>query len=411
LGLESERFDRVQDYTKQIAIIPTSAATGDGLPELLMVIAGLAQRYLEASLKLNVEGDAKGIVLEVKEDKGIGKALDCIIYDGKLKVGDMIVVGSMNEPIVAKIRALFVPAPLSEMRDRKSKFTGVKEVHAAIGVKISAPGTEDVVAGMPLMSSKDIETAKEEVQKSVEEVLMETDEEGIVLKADSLGSLEALLKLFKEAKISIKTASIGPIGKKDIADAAANLEKEPLHAAVLGFNVPDNSASQDTRVKIIVSPIIYELMDKYKAWVELEKKKKEAAVLNTLIPVFKILVLKGFLFRQSNPAIVGVEVLAGKMKSNAPLMNQKGEALSTVKNIQADKEAVEEAEKGKQVAVSLPKVTMGRNLNEGDLLYSDVPEQDYRTYKEFKEYLNADQKMLLKEIADIKRRDNVVWGI
>ncbi|MBS3106712.1 translation initiation factor IF-2 [Candidatus Woesearchaeota archaeon] len=409
LGFESERFDRVQEYAKQIAIVPVSAASGEGIPELLMVIAGLAQKYLEAGLKVNVEGEAKGIVLEVKEEKGIGKALDCVLYDGTLRVGDTIVVGSMAEPIVARVRALFEPAPLSEMRDRKSKFTSVKEVHAATGVKIAAPGTEDVVAGMPLVSAKDIERAKEEVQKSVEEVLMETNDEGIVLKADSLGSLEALLKLLKEAGIPVKAAGIGPVGKKDIADAAANLEKEPLHAIVLGFNVADSS--QDARVKVILSPIIYELMDKYKEWVEQEKKKKEAGVLGTLVQVCKILVLKGYVFRQSNPAIVGVEVLVGTMKSNVPLMTQKGEALSVVKNIQADKETVEQAEKGQQVAVSLPKVTVGRNLNEGDVLYSDIPEQEFRAYKEYKEYLSADQKALLKEIADIKRKDNVVWGI
>ena len=409
LGFESERFDRVQEYAKQIAIVPVSAASGEGIPELLMVIAGLAQKYLEAGLKVNVEGEAKGIVLEVKEEKGIGKALDCVLYDGTLRVGDTIVVGSMAEPIVARVRALFEPAPLSEMRDRKSKFTSVKEVHAATGVKIAAPGTEDVVAGMPLVSAKDIERAKEEVQKSVEEVLMETNDEGIVLKADSLGSLEALLKLLKEAGIPVKAAGIGPVGKKDIADAAANLEKEPLHAIVLGFNVADSS--QDARVKVILSPIIYELMDKYKEWVEQEKKKKEAGVLGTLVQVCKILVLKGYVFRQSNPAIVGVEVLVGTMKSNVPLMTQKGEALSVVKNIQADKETVEQAEKGQQVAASLPKVTVGRNLNEGDVLYSDIPEQEFRAYKEYKEYLSADQKALLKEIADIKRKDNVVWGI
>ena len=409
LGFESERFDRVQEYAKQIAIVPVSAASGEGIPELLMVIAGLAQKYLEAGLKVNVEGEAKGIVLEVKEEKGIGKALDCVLYDGTLRVGDTIVVGSMAEPIVARVRALFEPAPLSEMRDRKSKFTSVKEVHAATGVKIAAPGTEDVVAGMPLVSAKDIERAKEEVQKSVEEVLMETNDEGIVLKADSLGSLEALLKLLKGAGIPVKAAGIGPVGKKDIADAAANLEKEPLHAIVLGFNVADSS--QDARVKVILSPIIYELMDKYKEWVEQEKKKKEAGVLGTLVQVCKILVLKGYVFRQSNPAIVGVEVLVGTMKSNVPLMTQKGEALSVVKNIQADKETVEQAEKGQQVAASLPKVTVGRNLNEGDVLYSDIPEQEFRAYKEYKEYLSADQKALLKEIADIKRKDNVVWGI
>src|SRR3989344_4967960 len=200
LGFNSERFDRIEDYTKQISIVPTSASTGEGIPELLMVLTGLAQKFLEKSLKINAEGNAKGTVLEVKEEKGIGTTLDVIIYDGTLKHNDTIVIGTLSEPIVTKVRALLEPYPLKDMRDRKTKFQQVKEASAAMGIKVSAPGIGEVVAGMPLRScnAEDVEKVKGEIRKEVEEVVIETDKNGIVIKADSLGSLEALAKLLRE---------------------------------------------------------------------------------------------------------------------------------------------------------------------------------------------------------------------
>ena len=412
-GLNAERFDRVDDYTKQIALIPTSAETGEGIPELLMVLTGLAQKYLEECLECNVDGNGKGIILEVKEEKGIGKSMDVIVYDGTLRVNDPIVIGGLNKPIVTKIRALFEPAPLSEMRDKKSKFKSVKEVHAATGVKIAAPDMDNVVAGMPLIKTdkNNIEQAKEEVQSQVEEVIIETDEKGIVVKADALGSLEALIKLLKEEEIPIRKANIGSITKKDISDAASNFEDNPFNCIILGFNVKDISGLCDDRVKIITSQIIYEIIDKYKEWLAEEKKKKEASELDNLVQPAKLEFLSGYIFRQSNPAVFGIEVIAGTLKSNTPLINKLGNYLSLVKNIQADKKTVDKAEKGKQVAISVPGVTIGRQINEGDILYSNIPEEDFKKFKQFKEYLTPEQKMILKEIAEINRENNPVWGI
>jgi len=412
-GFSADRFDRVGDYSKQIALVPTSAQSGEGIPELLMVLTGLAKKYLEKCLDCNIKGGAKGIILEVKEDKGIGKSMDVILYDGTLKVNDTIVIGGLNEPIVTKVRALFEPAELAEMRDKKSKFKSVKEVTAATGVKIAAPNIGEVVAGMPIMQSSEdlIEKSKEEVQAQVEEVIIETDSEGIVIKADSLGSLEALIKLLKEKDIPIRKATIGNITKKDISDAAANFESNPFNCVVLGFNTIDISGICDERVTIISSQIIYEIIDNYEKWVEEQKKEKEASALGNLIQPVRLEIMKGYIFRQSNPAIVGVDVQVGTLHANTPVMNKAGKALTLVKNIQADKKSVEKAEKGKQVAVSLPNLTTGRQINEGDILYSDIPEKDFKKFKEFKEHLSEDQKIVLKEVAEIKRQDHVVWGV
>lgn len=411
-GFNSERFDRIEDFTKQIALIPTSAITGDGIPELLMVITGLAQKYLENCLKCDVKGDAKGTILEIKEEKGLGTTLDVIIYDGTLKTNDIIVIGGFEKPIVTKVRALLEPAPLAEMRDKKSKFAPVKLVKAATGVKISAPDIEDAVAGMPIRSCPDskLEKVKELVQKEVKEALIAVSNDGIIIKADSLGSLEALIKLLKEKGIDVRKASVGDIIKKDISDAEANYEKDPLKSVILGFNVKDVSSLSGEKVKVITSDIIYRLIEDLEKWQVEKKKQEEQDELSGLIRPCKIKIMSGYIFRQSNPAVCGVDVLEGVVKVGTPLMKD-GKRITVVKSIQHERENINQAERGKQVAVSMEDVTVGRQINEGDILYSAIPEEDFRKLKEFKKHLNKEEILLMKEIAEIMRKVNAIWGI
>ena len=414
LGFNSERFDRIEDYTKQIAIIPISAKTSEGIAELLMVMAGLSQKFLGQSLKVDVKGNAKGTILEVKEEKGLGTTIDVIIYDGSLKQNDTIVIGSLHEPIVTKVKALLEAMPLSEMRDKKAKFKPMKEITAAAGIKISAPDLDNVVAGMPLRSClpDEVERIKEEVKKEVEEVLIETDKQGIVIKADSLGSLEALIKLLREKNIEIKKASIGNISKKDISDAEISYEKDPLQSVVLGFNaelMPDIKVPQN--VKVLSNNIIYKLIEDFEKWQQEERKKLEAKAIDYLYKPCKIRILPGYIFRQSNPAVVGIEVISGTLKTGLPLMKKDGAIITEVKSIQQEQETIEKAEKGKQVAVSLPDVTVGRQIHEEDILYSAIPEEHFRKYKEFKKLLSQEEIELLKEIAEIMRQQNPMWGI
>ncbi len=409
LGFDSERFDRVSDYTKQVAIVPTSAVTGEGTPELLMVLTALAQRFLEKNLEVTEHGPAQGTVIEVKEDKGLGKTLDVILYDGSLKVNDTLVIGGLEGPITTRVKALFLPAPLQEMREKKTKFTSIKEVHAATGVKIVAPDTDNVISGVPIIGNpKNVKDAEAKVQQEVEKVVLDIAKEGVVIKADSLGSLEAFVALLKDANISVKRAGIGPVSKKDITDAAANAEKDPLLAVVLGFNIPQ---PEESSVAVLTNTVIYRLIEDYQKWAEHKKKAIELSALDLLVRPCKIEVLKGYVFRQSNPAVAGVHILAGTLKTGTPLMNAEGRELTVVKGLQHEQENIDKAERGKQVAAAMPNVIIGRQLHEGDILYSSIPEEHFRTYKEFKQYLSNDEKELLKEIAVIMRKNNPTWGI
>ncbi len=398
MGFQADRFDRVSDYTKQIAMVPCSAKTSEGIPELLMVLIGLAQRFLEANLKVNLE-TGKGTVLEVKDEKGIGTTLDIILYDGILKAGDTIVVGGLLEPVVTKVRGLFIP--------EKGKIKSVKEAVAASGVRVSAPGLKDVVSGVPLLVAKgNVEDAKQQVQAEVEEVITEVDNHGVVIKAESLGSLEALIKLLKEKDIPIKKASVGEITKKDIADASA--EENILYKVILGFNVRE---PENQEVKVIAHDIIYKIIEDYEKWVELQKKKQEEESLKALTRPAKIEIIKGCIFRQSNPAVVGVRVLAGTLRPDVDLIKLDGSKAGTIKTIQEENESVKKAEKGKEVAISLPGIIAKRQVDEGDVLIVDVSESNFKQLKKFKKMLSQEEKDLLKDLAELKRKDNSLWGV
>ena len=412
-GLASERFDRVEDYTKQIAIVPTSAQTGEGIPELLMVLTGLAEKFLEKCLECNIFGPARGTVLEVKESKGMGACLDVIIFDGKLKVNDTIVIGSPDKPISTKVRALLEPATIADMRDKKSKFVNIKEVFAATGVRISAPDIDNVVAGMPMKSCapENVGKVKAELQKEVEEVMVSTDKEGIVIKADTLGSLEALSKLLHEKDIPIRSASVGNVSKKDVADAESNFEKESLQAVILGFNISvPNDVTVPPSVKIITHEVIYKIIEDFEKWHAEEKKRLEARDLDVLVRPCKMEMMKGYVFRQNNPAVCGMDILGGVVKTGTPLM-KKGKTITTVKAIQSEGKNLSKVDKGKQVAISMDGVTVGRQVKEGDIFYSAIPEEDFKKIKTLKKHLSKEEIQIIKEIAEIMREDNPVWGI
>ena len=408
----AERFDRIKDFTQQVAIIPISAKEKIGLSETLMVLSALAQKFLENNLTLNEEGPAKGTILEIKEEKGLGKTIDLILYNGTLNINDTVVIGGLNKPIVTRVKAMFEPEVNSEMRDKKSSFKPVKTVVAATGVKISCPDLDGVMSGMPLVSceknTESIEEAKKIVQAEIDEAKVETDSEGIIIKADNIGSLEALNVLLKDKNVKIRKASVGEISKKDITEAESNYEQDPLTAVILGFNI--NKVESTDRIKIITNSVIYKLIDDYSEWQEEALKEETKKKLEGLPKPCKIEVLKNCIFRQSNPCVVGVEVKAGKLSTNTKLMKSNGNKLNFVKEIQLNKKNVQEIKKGEQAAISIPNITAGRQLFEEDVLYSEISPIDFRELKKHSKLLDQEDVEILKEIAEIKRKEDPFWG-
>jgi len=418
LGFRSNRFDKVKDFTKTIAIVPVSAKTGEGIGELLAVLIGLTQQYLRDRLT-TTSGPARGTVLEVREEVGLGTTINAVIYDGVLKREDTIVVGGREKPIVTSVRAILMPQPLDEIRDPRKRFIDVEEVSAAAGVKIAAPDLEDAVAGAPIIAVGEgmpLEKAVEEVSQEVERLRISTDKVGIILKTDTLGSLEALTEGLRMRSIPIRLADIGDISKRDVMEAAVVGQEEPLYGVILAFNVkvlPDaEEEARAHRVRIFRNNIIYNLMDDYIRWMEEERERRERSVFDRLVKPGKVEVLKGFIFRRAKPAIFGVRVLAGVIAPNRELIRMDGKNLGKISQIQDAGKPISLAEAGKEVAISMPKPVVGRHIREGDILYVDIPEEHAKMLRDrFAHRLSEDSLQTLRELIEIKRRSNPIWAL
>ena len=397
-GFESERFDRISDFKKQIAIVPTSGRTGEGIPELLMMLAGLSQHFLKKRLELSKE--CRGTVLEVKEITGLGTTIDAIIYDGIIKCGNYLIIGG-KEPKVTKIKALLRPQALKELRIEK-KFESLKEVHAAAGIKISAPDLEDVIAGSPIICVSDkskVDEAKKTVQREVEEVEFSREGEGVIARADTLGSLEALITILKNNEIPIKKAEVGPITKQDIVELDS--VKDELKRVVLAFNVeplPDAEVmARDHKMQIFKNNIIYRIVEDYQKWCSEKKEREELEKLEKIVRPCKFRILRGFVFRKRKPAVFGVEILAGVLKPDAPIQKEDGKDVGKIKQIEKEGKIIKEAKTGDKVAVSMDEPTIGRQINEGDVLKSVITPASLTGLKEIWNRLHDDEKQLLKE--------------
>lgn len=396
-GHNAERFDRVDDFTKQIAIVPCSGITGEGIAELLVVLAGLSQHFLKDRLELSEIG--KGTVLEVKEVKGLGTTIDVILYDGKIRKGDYIVIGG-KEPVVTKIKSLLEPRELQEIRIEK-QFQAVDEAEAATGIKISAPNLEDVIAGSPLIVARnegEIEELKKEIEKEVEEVQFTKEVDGIVLKADTLGGLEALIKLFGEENIPIRKAEVGHVTKQDLVEVE-NV-KDDLKKVVIAFNVKvleeARNMSKDLGIKIFENNIIYRLIDEYKEWCWKRKEREIQEKLEKVSRPVRLKSLSGCIFRASKPCIFGVEILAGVLKSGVTLKLENGKIVGKVKEIEREGQKIPEAKRGDKVAISMDEPVAGRTFEENNVMVSSLREDEKKTLRELRDKLTEDEKELLE---------------
>ncbi|MDK6028565.1 translation initiation factor IF-2 [Ignisphaera sp. 4213-co] len=408
--ISADIFERIRDFMKTIPIVPVSARTGEGIAELLAVVAGMAQRYISEKL-LYVEGPGKGVVLEVKEQPGFGTAIDVILYDGIIQERDTIILAGLNGPIVTKVRAILMPKTVTDIRVAKTELKTVELVSAAAGIRIVAPNLEDAVAGSPLYvvpQESEIDKYKRLVQEEVETVRFRKDVNGVVVKADTLGTLEAIINALSKRGISIRIADVGPLTKRDVIEASLVAKADKYLGVILLFNVKPLPEAEDLvkkeNLRVFSNNIIYRLIEEYLQWVENEKKLELQKEFESLVSPGKIKILPGFIFRRSDPAIVGVEVLGGIIKPGVPLMKADGKRIGEIMQIQHMGQPIKEARMGQEVAISIKgNVMVGRHIHEGDILYTDIPlEHAKLLVTKFKAMLTQDSIDTLKEILKIK---------
>ena len=409
-GFSADRFDRITDFTKTVAIVPISGKFGEGIPDLLLVLVGLAQRFLEEELSAE-EGPGEGTILEVKEEKGIGTVIDTIVYKGTMTVADQVVVaGVSGKPIVTKIKGLQRPKPLDEIRDPTQRFDRVKHVSAAAGIRIIAQNLEDALAGGTVKVVADnLDEIVAETEKE-SEIHVELAPEGIIVRGDAIGSLEAFSFEAKTSDLPIRKIDIGNVTRKDVVEASHF--ENPLHQVIFAFNVKINDDAKSEAltlgVKIFENDVMYRLLEEYKAWCDEKTKEIEASKrLETVYPG-KLTILRDHVFRASKPAIVGVRVLAGRIRPGEFLMKEDGRRVGKIKSIRSGEESLKEAIAGNEVAISIDDAVVGRQIDVEDILLVDIPEGDAHELAD--QQLKHDELEVLEQVAVIKRKEKPFWG-
>jgi translation initiation factor 5B len=417
LGFNSEAFYRVKDFAKEVAIVPVSARTGEGIPELLAVLVGLTQQYMQKRLD-QTEKMTRGIVLEVKEEVGLGTTANIILIDGSLRKTDSLVLAKRDSIIVTRPKAILLPKPLDEMRDPRDKFRPVNEVRAAAGIKIASPDIEGVLPGSPVYATTnelEIEEFKKLIESEMKSVFVKTDKSGVILKCDTIGSLEAITNMLKQQNIPVSMADIGPVTRRDVVEALAIKEKDRHLGVVIAFNVKILEDAKEeagaNHIRIFQDEVIYSLIDNYTKWVEEDTANEENAIFQEITPICKFTFLKGYVFRKSNPAVFGIRVDAGTLRQKISVMNADGRKIGVVHQLQEEGKNIDSAKKGQEVAISIQNITIGRQISEEEIMYSLPSSHEAKLLlKQFSHKLSPEEFQVLNEIVETQRKINPAYA-
>lgn len=418
---KSEAFNRIQDFKNEVAIVPISARSGVGIPELLSVLVGLTQQYMQK--RLDVAGkESRGMILEVNDEVGLGPAANIILIDGSIKKDDIIIAAKRDDVIIARPKALLLPKPLDEMRDPRDKFASVQRVDAAAGLKITSPELEGALPGSTVYVASG-DTAQDDAKKyagmiesEMKSMFVEDMQaSGVILKCDTIGSLEAVTSMLNEAKIPVAKADIGPVNRRDIVQAKAIKEKDRHLGIILAFNVkvlPDaKEEAEDGHVRIFEDRVLYSMIDTYSAWVAEDSANQEESIFSEITPVAKFTFLKDMSFRNSNPAVFGIRIDVGTLRQKVPFINESAKKIGAIHQMQLDKKTVSLATMGQEVACSVNNVTIGRQIAEGQTYYTAPSSREAKELQNrFWHRLGQDQQQVLEEIIQIQRKKDPAYA-
>ncbi|KAI9218279.1 P-loop containing nucleoside triphosphate hydrolase protein [Blastocladiella britannica] len=422
-GLNSEVYYDNKNMSKYVSIVPTSAITGEGIPDLLYLLVHLTQSRM--SEKLMYVGELEATVLEVKVIEGLGTTIDVILSNGVLNENDRIVVCGLEGAIATNVRALLTPQPLRELRV-KSNYVHHKSIKAAMGIKISANGLDKAVAGSRLLvvtAEDDEEELKRDVMQDLETLMsgIDTTGRGVWVQASTLGSLEALLSFLRDMKIPVSGINIGPVHKKDVVKASVMLESAKEYAVMLCFDVKVEKEAmelaEDVGVTVFQADIIYHLYDKFTAYYKDLTEKKKADVAHVAVWPCMLKIIPGCVFNKRDPIIVGCDVIEGSLRVGTPICVQAAPSadnperpfitIGKVTSIEMNHKPVQVVKKGQSgggVAVKIecpsyetPKM-VGRHFLEGDTLMSKITRESIDVLKEnFKaEVAQEDWRLIIR---------------
>ena len=416
-SLNTELYYDNKNMKEYVNLVPTSAITGEGLPDLLGLLVYCSQKFLLK--KIEFKNEIQCTILEVKVTENIGTTIDIILVNGTLSIGDKIVIGGLFGPIKTQIKIILLPPSAKEMRV-KCEYEQHNSISGAIGAKLFCPDLENALAGSPLYVYKTEEEGvkyQNEIIKDFNSIVqkdLSKNGKGIMVQASTLGSLEAILTFLSDQKVLVSVVGVGNLAKKDVIKmetSHANQEnplKEDL--VILCFDnkvLPEAQQYADQKgIKIFNDEIIYHLFDKYiefKKNCELERKKekeKEAIFPCNLRTVMFI--------NKKDPLIIGVDVVEGIMKIGTPIYCvEKNLPIGVIESIEKDHKPINNVKPNDgsvsiRIKVFDSSLAAGRHFDEKSTYVSQITRNSIDALKQyFRDEMSQDDWKLIIKIKKI----------
>lgn len=413
-GVKAEFYFKNKSPEKVYSMIPVSAETGEGVPDLLAMLVFLTQNWLTSKITFEPER-IRASVMEVSRNPKLGWTMDVILANGILRVGDKVVVGTKDGSKVVSIRNMMLPPPLQETKS-KVKWIFQKEVKASAGVKIIASDLDNVLAGTHMISIKNGNEAKarERIEKEINEIYSQLSfgDRGIWISVKTLGSLEAFYTLLQGKSIPLRGYIIGKFTEKELNRIVSLYQDENLneYRTILhyGEDLPSELIKQasDNNFNLISSEVVYHLLEEFEKLKEksIEDRKTKLSDKGSVVFPCSLKILKQYIFNKKDPIIIGVKIKDGTLKKGTPLIiSKKNLPIGKVVSIQYNKKELEQAESGKEVCIKIEpakeSLTYGRHFDHTDQLISHITFDSYQLLKEyFRETITREEKKLLKKL-------------
>ena len=412
-NINAELYYKNTNMKEYVNMVPTSAITGEGLPDLLGLLVYLTDNYLIRQITYKEE--VKCSILEVKVLETIGTTIDVVLVNGTIHVGDKIVIGGLLGPIKTVVKIILLPKPMKEMRV-KCEYERFDEISGAIGVKIFCPDLENALAGSPLYVYKTEEEAEHycnEISKdfnSIVQKYLNKKGKGIMVQASTLGSLEAILTFLNEQKVEVAVVGVGNLNKKDVIKLQIkhaedeNVMKEDL--VILCFDnkvLPEaQKVADENGIKIFVDDIIYHLFDKFiefknKSILERKKEKEKEAIFPCSLKTVMFI-------NKKDPLIIGVSVTEGVLKIGTPIYCvEKNLPLGVVESIEREKKPINnvrpnDGDVAIRIKVADSSLAAGRHFDESSTYVSQITRNSINALKNYfrEDMTNDDWKLVIK---------------
>lgn len=433
-GINAALYLKNPDPKTYVSIVPTSATTGEGIVDLLSLLVSLVETKMLRRVKF-----AEGVectVLEARAEEGKAPFVDVILSNGILREGDRIVLCSRSGAVNTVIKKLLTPKPMKDSRV-KTQYTDNREVRAAAGVRLVAPGLDGALAGSKVyLVEKEEETeeikrkAEEEMRITVSGLLSGTasedaasggtifdaiGEDGVHVQASTLGSLEALVQILRSEKIPIRTVGVGSITKKDIVRTSTIRERRPEYAVMLCFDLTPSAEAQsiakEYEVTVTTADIVYHLAEKFREHMREHWEKAAAALKEKVVFPCILAIIPGCVFTRRSPLVLGVRVVAGTLRLGTPLVVVKEEGTVSVGKITSILEDTKNSPRtdklpaGTRASVKIEvspnaaPVIIGRKVLETDELVSRLTRESIDLLKEnFRDALSKEEWMTVIKI-------------